>query len=110
MTSISDSFTDSIFKEINGVVCNIFGKRSVMDEMSITFKAFCPKHKENQAAYCLCGINEEKKLSLEEEVEVKPKLGGQKQIVEGKAEINSVYCNMCCTWYHAECVDYKVPS
>lgn len=94
MKTVGEQFTESIFKEINGTFNNIMGKRSVVDEVSVNFKAVCPDHKEHEPAYCLCGVNEEKKENLENP-------NGKKK----DRAIESIFCNGCGTWYHSECVN-----
>jgi hypothetical protein len=103
MHSIGCKFTESVMKEVNGTFHNIIGKRSVVDEVSIHFKAVCPAHKEKEAAYCLCGVNEEKKESLD----IGTDKNGQAGQGSDANKIDSVYCNTCCTWYHRECVDFR---
>jgi hypothetical protein len=104
LESIAVNFKDSIFKEINGHFNNIIGKRSVVDEVSINFKAVSPGSKEGEPAYCLCGINEEKKENLSGTESDKMKAKGENQ------GITSIFCNYCCTWYHHECVGYRPPN
>lgn len=86
---MSSGYKDDIIFEINQETINIYGKKSVIEDICIEYRAVCPNHKEDEPSYCLCGVNEEKKSIFDDQEKMK-----------AEGQIDAIYCNNCNTWYH----------